>query len=182
MQVIKTVSVIGATTIGRAIAQAVLLAGYRTILEDFSLQNIDAALASMKSAVPEQAIRKLRCTTSIEDALREADLVIEAAAEEMEAKIELFTIFDKFAKPNAILASSSASLSIEDMASVTFCSERCIGIRFPGPHVITSPIELVPTVQTSVVVVDTCREFARHLGKQATVMQQSDAASAGNTN
>lgn len=180
---INTVAVIGAGFRGRAIAKSALLAGYKTILEDVSRQASDDALAWIKSALDQEADdnkverdrpalkNNLSTAASVEEALREADLVIEAAAEEMEVKIELFTIFDKFAKPNAILASSSASLSIADMASVTFCPERCMGMRFSDSVAKSNEIELLRAPETSEDTVNACREVARRMGKEVIAVQ-----------
>ena len=80
----------------------------------------------------------------------EAELIIETVSDEMEMKIELFTIFDKFAKPGAIFASTTTSLRITDLAAVTFRPERCIGMRFFtdfAQH--TGRLELVKGRETS---------------------------------
>jgi 3-hydroxybutyryl-CoA dehydrogenase len=180
---INTVAVIGAGSRGRTIAKSVLLAGYKTILEDVSRQALDDALAWIKSALDQDSDgnkmerdrhsvkNSLSTAASVEEALREADLVVEAAAEEMEVKIELFTIFDKFAKPNAILASSSASLSLAEMASATFCPERCIGMRFFDSVAKSNEIELVRAPETSEDTVNACRAVAWHMGKEVIVVQ-----------
>src|SRR5713226_7992189 len=126
---IKTIAVIGADLTGRQFARAALLAGYRTILEDVAPNRLEQAITWIRNLSADSCSRLLTAST-VEEALRDADLIIEAVAEEMEAKIEMFTIFDKFAKPQAILASSSPALSIAEMASVTFCAERCVGMRF----------------------------------------------------
>src|ERR1700737_2614219 len=158
---IQTIAVIGAGDLGREIASAALLGGYRTILEDVSesrLQRAAAWIANSANAGGEARLR-LRTASEIEEAVREADLIIEAVAEEMEMKIEMFTIFDKFAKPDAILASSSASISIVDLAAVTFCPERCIGLRFLSRAAQASALELVCTPQTSGETIAQCREL-----------------------
>ena len=176
MQSIDTIAVIGAGSTGRASARTALLAGYQTILEDFSTRTLDDARAWLASTLNQtpQALAGLTTVTPIEDALRQADLVIEASAEEIEAKIELFTIFDKFAKPNAILASASPSLSIEDMASVTFCPERCIGMRFGDAVEKSDFIGLVTTAQTSAATLATCCEVVRRMGKKAVMLEQQE--------
>jgi 3-hydroxyacyl-CoA dehydrogenase len=147
-------------------------------------------------AVPLQNAGRLRTTSVLEDAVRDADLIIESAADELEVKLELFTLFDKFAKPGAILASTSASLSIADMASVTFCADRCIGLRFPdalssrplgcalaqpkaeGSAFSLEPnaIELVVTPETSTDTIAACREFARRLSKEVRIIREGDPA------
>jgi len=69
----------------------------------------------------------------VENACREADFLIEAVPEEMELKLELFTLFDKFAKPKAVLASNTSSLSVADMAEMTYRPELCVGMHFFNP-------------------------------------------------
>jgi 3-hydroxybutyryl-CoA dehydrogenase len=170
---IVTIAVIGASARGREIAGLALFAGYRTILEDVSESRLERAMAAL-SRLGDGAHGQLITATTLEDAVRDADLIIEAVAEEMEMKIELFTIFDKFAKPGAILASSSPALSIADMASVTFCAERCIGMRFPAAAEGKNILELVCAPETSNETVATCREVARRMGKEINVVQEMD--------
>ena len=129
---IQTIAVIGAGDDGRQMACAAVRAGYRTILEDVSDTRLEQAVAWIAN-VDAEASSRLVLSRTLEEAVREADLIIEAVAEEMEMKIEMFTIFDKFAKPDAIFASTSRLVPIAELAAVTFCPERCIGIRFRGP-------------------------------------------------
>ena len=110
-----TIAVIGAGDLGREIAALALFAGYRTILEDVSESRLEGAAAALLR-LGDEVCSQLITANTVEDAVRDAHLIIEAVAEEMEMKIELFTIFDKFAKPGAIFASSSPSLSIEEKA------------------------------------------------------------------
>src|ERR1700730_16896989 len=148
---IQTIAVIGAGGHGREITLAALLAGYRTILEDVSESRLERAaawLANGANVGAEARSRRVRAR-KIEEAVREADLIIEAVAEEMEMKIEMFTIFDKFAKPDAIFASSSPAISIAELAAVTFCPERCIGMRFVSMAGHTDVLELLHTPDTS---------------------------------
>jgi len=170
---IVTIAVIGAGDLGREIAALALLAGYRTILEDVSDSRLEGAAAAV-SRLGDKVCSHLITANTVEDAVRDADLIIEAVAEEMEMKIELFTIFDKFAKPGAILASSSPSLSIADMASVTFCAERCIGMRFPAAADGKNILEVVCAPETSEDTVATCREVARRMGKEIIVVQEME--------
>jgi 3-hydroxyacyl-CoA dehydrogenase len=170
---INTIAVIGAGERGREIASAALLAGYRTILEDVSQPRLEQAAAAF-SRLGDEACSRLVTASTVEDALRDADLIIEAVAEEMEMKIELFTIFDKFAKPQAILASSSPVLSIGDMASVTFCAERCIGMRFSPSAGGKNILELVRAPETSQETVAACSEVGRRMGKAVVVANEHD--------
>ena len=170
---IRTIAVIGAGDLGREIAALALLAGYRTILEDVSESRLEQAAAAL-SPLGGEVRGQLITANTVEDALCDADLILEAVAEEMEMKIELFTIFDKFAKPGAILASSSPSLSIADMASVTFCAERCIGMRFPVATNGKNILELVRAPETSEETVAACTEVARRMGKETIVVREME--------
>jgi 3-hydroxyacyl-CoA dehydrogenase len=171
---IQTIAVIGAGDEGRQFALAASLAGYRTILEDVSDTRLAQAVAQI-AAVDADASSRLVLAHTVEAAVREADLIIEAVAEEMEMKVEMFTIFDKFAKPDVIFASSSRSVPIGELAAVTFCPERCIGMRrisVAGPG---DSLELVCAAGTSEETMARCREVARRMGKGVAVTAESVA-------
>src|SRR5712692_1048770 len=117
---VNTIAVIGAGTMGRGIAYAAALAGYRTILEDVSEPVLEQGLAYIRRTLedgvargkltPQQkdhALTLLRTARSVDEACRDADLVIEAVPEDMELKVDVFCILDKFAKPGAIFASNT---------------------------------------------------------------------------
>lgn len=181
----------GATELGRRIACAAVRAGYRAILEDISLVALEQGIAWIEQAIGDEvafgeltatardaALANLSTANSAEDASRQADLIIEAVADEMEMKIELFTIFDKFAKPGAILASTTVSIAITELAAVTFCPERCIGMRFSADAGQAQRLELVTGRETSVETVALCREFGRRLGMQVSASSEDGAMSA----
>ena len=173
---IQTIAVIGAGDVGREMACCALLAGYRTILEDVSENRLERAaewIANRKNVSAEERSR-LVLASNIEEAVREADLIVEAVAEEMEMKIEMFTIFDKFAKPDAIFATSSLSLAIAELAAVTFCPERCIGMRFVFKTGQADAQELVRTPQTSEESVARCREVGLRMGKEVMVVAERE--------
>jgi len=143
---VKTIAVIGAGTMGRGIAHVAALGGYRTILEDLlpnALRkaeseiraNLDKAveLGKVSASDANTAFDRLEYAGSVEEAAREADLVIEAVPEEMESKIEIFTLLDKICRPPTILASNTSSLSITEIASVTYRARKCVGMHFFNP-------------------------------------------------
>ncbi len=165
---IKTIAVVGAGDSGREIALAALLADYRTILEDVSESRLGRAAVWIAARVASdmKTLSRLVLAAEIEAAVREADLIIEAVAEETELKLEMFTIFDKFAKPSAIFASTSHSISIAELAEVTFCPERCIGLRFAAASADARDFELVLAPATSETTVAACREVGRRMGKR----------------
>jgi len=188
---VKTIGVIGATALGRRIAYLAAAGGYRTVLEDVSLdrledglayitQTLDASVASGR-ITPDQrtmALANLATARSVEDVCREADLLIEAAPEDMEMQLEIFTLFDKFAKPEAILVSTAASLSITELAAITFCPENCAGWRFGDPVTDTKRLEIVHAPATSEATVRACLEVGRRMGKEAVVVQEGTGPSA----
>src|SRR6267378_2242283 len=179
---VKTIAVIGAGTMGRGIAYAAAFGGYNTVLEDVSRhvleqgvawirQSFDEGVArgKVEAAVRDKALSLISTANNVEDAIRDADLIIEAVPEELEMKLELFTIFDKFAKTGAIFASNTSSLSITDFTDVTVSRDRCIGMHFFNPVPKMKLIELVRTPHTSDETVATCREVARRMGKDALI-------------
>ena len=183
---IETIAVIGAGTMGRGIAYASALGGYRTILEDVSEQMLEKGMAYIRGAFDEgvtrgkvtpeareKALSQISTATRVEDACRTADLVIEAIPEEMESKLEIFTILDKFAKPGAIFASNTSSLSISDMAEITFRQENCIGMHFFNPVPKMKLLEIIRTPQTSEETLEACREVGVRMGKEVVVVRES---------
>src|ERR1700684_1745433 len=176
---IKTIGVIGAGTMGRGIAYAAAFGGYRTVLEDGSPEMREQGAAYVSQTLEdgvsrgkltpqqkESALRNLTTARSVEDVCREADLLIEAVPEEMEVKLEIFTIFDKFAKPGAILASNTSSLSITEMASITFRAEDCIGMHFFNPVPKMKLLEVVRALETSEATLQACVEVGRRMGEE----------------
>jgi 3-hydroxybutyryl-CoA dehydrogenase len=192
---IKTIAIVGAGELGRMFANAAALAGFRTILEDISPSALeqriariaqvlgdDVARGKITSAVRDAALANLSTANSAEDASRGADLIIETVPDEMEMKIELFTIFDKFAKPGAIFASTTASMSITELASVTFCPERCIGMRLFENTQHATRLELVKGRETSGETIAACWEVGRRLGKEVFLLSDEQVASASAAN
>ena len=183
---VKTIGVIGAGTMGRGIAYAAALGGYRTILEDVMpemLINANAWIAhtfdegikrgKLTSEAASAAISRIATSSSVEDVCREADFLIEAVPEEMELKLELYTLFDKFAKPNTVLASNTSSLSITEMAEMTYRPELCVGMHFFNPVPKMRLIEIVRAPKTSDETVAACREVGSRMGKEVVVVKES---------
>jgi 3-hydroxybutyryl-CoA dehydrogenase len=183
---IKTISVIGAGTMGRGIAYAAAFGGFRTILEDVSQPVLDAGLAYIRTALDEgvergkvtadqrkRALAGLESAHSVEEACREADLVIEAVPEEMEVKLEIFTLLDKFAKPGSIFASNTSSLSITEMATITFRPDKCVGLHFFNPVPKMKLLEVVRGLETSEDTIASCREVGARMGKEVVVVREA---------
>ncbi len=183
---IKTVAVVGAGTMGRGIAYCSALAGYRTILEDVSESVLEQGLEYIRRALDEgisrgkvtedqkkKSLASIVTSRSVQDACREADLIIEAVPEEMETKLEIFTVLDKFAKPGAVFASNTSSLSITEMAAITFHPQNCIGMHFFNPVQKMKLLEIVRGLETSEETLSACVEVGRRMGKEVVVVRES---------
>jgi len=182
---IKTIAVIGAGLVGRGIAYAAASSGHETVLEDISSRLLAEAVAWIRQSFEEEVAsgkvepcardKALSLTTTagdVKDAIRDAELIIETVPDELEMKLELFTIFDKFAKSGAIFASTATSLSITDFTDIVVFRERCIGMHFFEPLLRTKQMELVRTAYTSEETVAACREVARRMGKEVAVVNE----------
>jgi 3-hydroxybutyryl-CoA dehydrogenase len=183
---IKTIAVIGAGIMGRGIAHVAALGGYRTVLEDLipaALRkaetdiraNLDKAveLKKVSSSDADAAFKRLAYASSVEEAAREADLVIEAVPEEMESKIEIFTLLDKICRPGTILASNTSSLSITEIASVTYRAKKCVGMHFFNPVHKMKLLEVVRALETDDETISAAADVGRRMGKEVVVIKES---------
>jgi 3-hydroxybutyryl-CoA dehydrogenase len=183
---VKTVAVIGAGIMGRGIAHAAAIGGYRTVLEDLvpaALRraeseiraNLDKAIELGKVTAPDAdaAFARLEYAGSVEEAAREADLVIEAVPEEMESKIEIFTLLDKICRPPTILASNTSSLSVTEIASVTYRAKKCVGMHFFNPVHKMKLLEIVRALETDEDTLATVVEVGNRMGKEVVVIKEA---------
>jgi len=183
---IKTIAIIGAGTMGRGIAYASALGGYTTVLEDVSDSMLAKATAwiresldegvqrgNLDAAARDAALARITTSQVVDEAIRDAELIIEAVPEELEMKLELFTIFDKFAKPNAIFASNTSSLSISDFSDIVLHRERCIGMRFFNPVPEMKSVEIIRTPYTSDEAVTACVAVATRMGKETVIVNEA---------
>lgn len=186
MAEVKTIAVIGAGIMGRGIAHVAALGGYRTVLEDLlpaALRkaeteirtNLDKAVELNKVSADDAraALGRIEYAGSVEEAAREADLVIEAVPEEMESKIEIFTLLDKICRPSTILASNTSSLSITEMASVTYRAKKCVGMHFFNPAHKMKLLEIVRALETDDETIAAAAEVGRRMGKDVVVIKES---------
>src|SRR5437867_8455492 len=171
---------------GRGIAHTAALGGYRTILEDLLPKalrkaegeirtNLDKAveLGKVSAGAAEAAFSRLEYAGSVEEAAREADLVIEAVPEEMESKIEIFTLLDKICRPETILASNTSSFSITEIASVTYRAPKCLGMHFFNPVHKMKLLEVVRGLETDESTITACAEVGKNMGKEVVVIRES---------
>ena len=185
---VRAIGVIGAGKVGRGIALAAAAGGYRTILEDLlpnALRRAESELrASLDQAVEvggvsagaaEAAFPRLEFAGSVEDAARQADLVIEAGPEEMESKIEIFTLLDKICRPGTILVSNLVSLSITEIARVTYRAKNCLGMRFVLGDT-GAPLEIIRGLETDDETLAAVVEVGKRMGREVVVVNDTTAA------
>jgi 3-hydroxybutyryl-CoA dehydrogenase len=177
---IESIAIIGAGTMGHGIAQVAAQAGYRVALEDVTEELVGRGLAriedNLKKGVERgkvtedelrEALSRIRATTDVQDAVAEADLVIEAVVENLDAKRDLFARLDRECKPEAILATNTSSLSISSIAGATARSDRVIGMHFFNPVHIMRLIEVVVADETSQETQKAALEVTARMGKEA---------------
>ncbi len=188
MAEVQTIAVIGAGPMGRGIAQLAARGGYRTILEDL-LPNalrraeseiriqLDRAVDSggVTAEAANLAFSRLEFAGTVEDAARQADLVIEAVPEELESKIEIFTLLDKICRPGTILASHLCLLSITEISRVTYRARNCLGMRFAEPVEREKRLEIIRARETDDDTLVTAAEVGRRMGKEVVVIKDVTA-------
>ena len=185
MQTIQRVGVIGAGTMGNGIAQACAVAGIDAVMLDVRQAAVDRGLAAiagslerlvkkdkLAAAEKDAAQRRIRGTTSYDD-LRTCDLVIEAATENIELKLGILREVDALAKPDALIASNTSSISITTLASVLARPEAFVGIHFFNPVPLMALVELVRGLQTAEATVGAAVDFVERLGKTPIVVRDS---------
>lgn len=174
---IKKIFVVGAGTMGSGIAQTAAMSGYEIILMDVipeQLQRAKAGIARSSGKLLEkekissdqhQAALQIQTTDALDD-VGQADLVIEAASENPELKLDLFRQLDRLAKPKAILASNTSSISLTKIAAVTQRPSQVIGMHFMNPVPLMRLVEVIRGLATSDATMDTILEVCRAMGKE----------------
>ena len=183
---VQRVAVLGAGIMGRGIAYAAALGGYDTAMQDASAEALEKGLSEISATLEKgvalgkvqghdaaAAHKRLTATRSLEDAARNADLVIEAVPERMDLKVELFAALDKHAPKHAILASNTSSLSITEMAAATNRPQQVVGMHFFNPVHRMRLLEVVRALETSEATLATVCEVGTRMGKECVVVRES---------
>lgn len=122
------VAIIGAGPLGRWLAFAAARAGFTVLLEDVMPANLHHAQEYLRQQSGPEALPKVTFVSTIEAAVREADLVIDCVPDELESKLEIFCLLDRMAPPRTVLMTPTTRLSIADLASCTYREEKCIAL------------------------------------------------------
>ena len=180
----KNISVIGGGTMGNGIAHVFAQNGFSVTLIDLKQEVLDKALATIaknldrqvaKALITEeqkiQTLANINPVTSLQEGVSQADLVIEAATENVEIKLQLFRDLDAFAPDACILASNTSSISITKIASVTQRPEQVIGMHFMNPVPVMKLVEIIEGFKTDKNITESIVELSKELGKVPALTQ-----------
>ena len=174
----KNITVIGAGTMGNGIAHVFAMNGYDVTLADISEDALEKAIATIDKNLwrmvakekisnvdKEKTIENITTTTVLADAVKNADLVVEAATENEEIKLKIFKQIDEHAPADCILASNTSSISITKIGAVTSRPEKVIGMHFMNPVPVMKLVEVIRGYNTSDEVTNKIMEVAKGLHK-----------------
>jgi 3-hydroxybutyryl-CoA dehydrogenase len=162
---IRTIAVIGAGTAGRSFALAAACAGFHVALEDVMPANLRKAEADFSDMTQRTSAGQLSLVLTVEDAVRNADLAIDFVPDELESKLEIFSMIDRMAPPRTILCTPSEALSITDLASCVYRPDRCFALRGSLTPPSVTPLRLLhPAPAASVPSLAATRTFLETLG------------------
>jgi len=182
---IKRIGVVGAGTMGNGIAQSCALAGIAVVMTDIAQAAVDRGLRTIDGSL-ERLVKKdkltaeakakamaLVTTSTDTAALADCDLVIEAATENLELKLKLFAALDALAKPEAVIASNTSSISITKLAAATKRPDKVIGMHFFNPVPMMALVELIRGLATSDSTYEAVEAVTKQLGKTPVAVKNS---------
>ena len=172
------ISVIGSGTMGNGIAHSFAQSHFKVCLIDVTEESLSNAIVTITKNLTRQVtkgiitledqentLNNITCTTDLEKGVKNADLVVEAASENLSVKLKIFRDLDRFTKPETILASNTSSISITQIASVTQKPEKVIGMHFMNPVPVMKLVEIIRGYATSDEVTKTIMDLAKTLQK-----------------
>jgi 3-hydroxybutyryl-CoA dehydrogenase len=175
---IKSVTVVGAGTMGNGIAHVFAQHGYAVTLHDVKQELVDRGLTTIRANLDRQVkkgtlteeqkadtLGRIRSSLNSEEACKGADIVIEAATENEPIKKQLFRDFDRFTRPATILATNTSSISITELAAVTSKPDKVIGMHFMNPVPVMKLIEVIRGHSTSDETYQTVKSLSEALDK-----------------
>ncbi|NHJ13122.1 MAG: 3-hydroxybutyryl-CoA dehydrogenase [Candidatus Thorarchaeota archaeon] len=183
---IKKIAVLGAGQMGNGIAHVCAQAGYEVKMRDIDQKFIDSGLATIKKNL-DRGVQKERVTQEeadtilgrvtgvldLEEAVKDADLVIEAIPEIVKLKLDTWREVDKLAPKHAFLASNTSSISITQMAAVTKRPEKFIGMHFFNPVPVMRLVEIIKGQATDDATVGVIKEVSKKIGKETVLVNEA---------
>ncbi len=174
----KNITVIGSGTMGNGIAHVFAQNNYKVSLVDVNESALKKAIETIEKNLDRQvskgqlteadkasALANLTAYTDLKKGAENADLVIEAATENMNIKLDIFRTLDEITPPHCILASNTSSISITKIASVTKRADKVIGMHFMNPVPVMKLVEIINGYKTSAEVTKTITELSKAIGK-----------------
>jgi 3-hydroxybutyryl-CoA dehydrogenase len=175
---IQNIVVIGAGTMGNGIAHTFAQSGFTVNLVDVSQEALDRGLKTITTNLDriiakgnlteekkEETLGNITTFTALQDAVGNADLIVEAATENQDLKLKIFGQMDEFAPENCILATNTSSISITKIAAATKRADKVIGMHFMNPVPIMKLVEIIKGYSTSKETFDSIYEMSKTLGK-----------------
>jgi 3-hydroxybutyryl-CoA dehydrogenase len=168
----ETIAIIGAGPLGRWLALRAARAGYRVLLEDVMPSNLHHAQEWLRQELGPLVLggengAGVAFVSTIEDAVRDADLAVDCVPDELESKLEIFCLLDRMAPPRTVLATPTTRLSIADLASCTYRPDKCVAIAAEASSLCEgagAEIQLLTTSKTSAETVSLLTHFWSRLG------------------
>ena len=174
----ENIAVIGAGTMGNGIAHVFAQNGYKVNLIDISTEALDKAFKTIEknldrmlskekisTETKEKTLSNLHKITNLKEGVSDADLVVEAATENMDIKLSIFKQMDQFAPANCILSTNTSSISITKIAAVTKRADKVIGMHFMNPVPVMKLVEVIKGYSTSNKTLQTIMELSKIIGK-----------------
>ena len=182
---LKTVAVLGAGVMGHGIAQVSAMAGYTVIMRDISNEILETAKGNIRSSLDrlvkrgrltekdlEAALARISITIDLKEAVKKADIVIEAIPERLDLKQRIFKDVEEVAPKDAILASNTSSLSITEIAKAVKNPDRVVGTHFFNPPAIMRLVEVILGEKTSKETVELAMDFAKKVNKTPVLVKK----------
>ena len=182
---VKNITVLGSGVMGHGIAQVSATAGYNVVLRDIKQEFLDKAMEKIKwsldKMVSKEKISKedadgiysrITPIVDLNEAVKDAEMVIEVVPEIMDLKKQVYAELDKAAKPEVIFASNTSTLPITEIANTTSRPEKFIGIHFFNPPQLMKLVEVIPGEKTSQEITDMTQEFVKSVNKQAVLCRK----------
>ncbi len=183
---VRRICVLGAGTMGAGIAQTCSVAGFSVSMRDLTEEFVEGGFQRMRAPLEKRVARgkmtqdeveailgRIEGFTSLEEALKQADVVLEAVFEDMEVKKELYAEVDRLSPTEAVFASNTSSLSITEMAAVTDRPDRFVGMHFFNPAPVMKLVEVIRGSETSDETVEFAMQLSRKLRKEPVEVKES---------
>ena len=182
---VKNITVLGSGVMGHGIAQVSATAGYNVVLRDIKQEFLDKAMEKIKWSLDklvskekiskeegESIFSRITPIVDLNEAVKNAELVIEVVPEIMDLKKSVYAELDKAAGPEVVFASNTSTLPITEIANTTSRPEKFIGIHFFNPPQLMKLVEVIPGEKTSQAITDLTQEYVKSVNKQAVLCRK----------